>query len=114
MENDTAEGEKQPTSKLSTKISYCPRMDLYRYWHVGEDDCFFDTPMLEKSIEAHMKNGNEQYASFMAQLTAFARKFPHSEVAFYESGEFKITKLSVKKPEEDGSPEGGGENEKTG
>lgn len=100
MRENTAEGENKPTGNLKTKISYCPRMDLYRYSQAGEDDCLFDTPMLEKSIEAYMQNQEEQKAQFMAQLTAFARKWPHCEVSFFDDGSFKVVKLQPKKDEE--------------
>jgi hypothetical protein len=85
----------------TTEISYCPHLNLYHYKRADGDEFFFDTAQLEVSIESYLKQGNSRDADFMAQLTAWARKFPHKTATFYADGRFEVRKLDPRKDDEE-------------
>ncbi len=80
-------------SKIATKISYCPHLDIYHYTRADGSDYMFDTAQLEKSVETYAKEGNTREAEFMAVLTGLARRYPHQVVAFDESGQAHLGEL---------------------
>jgi hypothetical protein len=84
------------SAKPSTKISYCPHLDLYHFCHVDGTEYFFDTPQLEKSIESYQRAGDHRQAEFMAMLTSFGRNFPHKIVAFDADGTAALTDLPAR------------------
>ncbi len=80
-------------SAPSTKISYCPHLDVYHFCHVDGTEYFFNTPQLEKSIEMYQREGDHKQAEFMAMLTALGRNFPHMETCFDETGKATLNEM---------------------
>lgn len=72
--------------KVSTEISYCPHLGMYRHRTADGSDYMFDTEQLEKAVEAYIKSGDARQAEFMALLTGMARQHPHQVLSFDEEG----------------------------
>jgi hypothetical protein len=98
---ESTEHQVADLKSATTEISYCPHLNLYHYKRADGDEFFFDTAQLEASIENYLKQGSSREADFMAQLTAWARKFPHKTATFYADGRFEVRKLEPHKNDEE-------------
>jgi len=86
-------GQPVDPQSIVTEIAYCPCLDLYHYKRNDGADYFFDTPQLEKSIDAYVHQGMSRDADFMSVLTGMARQFPHKRVKFDANAQCNITDL---------------------
>ena len=89
-------------ARIKGFVCYCPELRLY--WHKTTDldhpennvDYKFDDDDLEKAITAHLSEGDDMKAKFMAYITGLGRVNPHKVVTFDTEGD----KIDIVDPSE--------------
>jgi hypothetical protein len=101
------EAGKEAPATAATEIAYCPHLGIYHYRRIDGSEYLFDKLQLESAIDSYLKGADVREAEFMAQLTAFARQFPHQVVSFNTRGELNLRELLAQKSGDPEASEGG-------
>jgi len=86
----------EPTSSpvsQQASISYCPELGLYHFRQADGQEFFFTNDKLVADIDVCQKAGDQRRAEFLALLSGLARKAPHKELRFDESGNVNVSDL---------------------
>jgi hypothetical protein len=62
-------------------IAYCPELDLFHYYVKDILDEKFSSEQAELTIAAHLGEGREKEADFMASLVTLAKASPHKKIS---------------------------------
>jgi hypothetical protein len=83
----------------TTEICYCPHLGLYRYKRADGVDYMFDREQLVTAMAAYLREGDRRTADFMANLTLYARQYPHVVVILSPDGTYGLRKLEIPEDE---------------
>ena len=103
MSEAEASSKSEEQGKIIFSVSFCPHLGVYHYKPSLGNEIFFDWRDLERGIEEYESKGDPRQAKFVADLTSWARLFPHKIVTFFEGGKFIVRAEEVpvyEEPEE--------------